>query len=111
LLGGGGGGAGFAVLGIPFAFLHTPLCHVLNSECKSEVKEIKKIGLSFVGLEIGISSGWNMDYFLEEIPSLTLTGVDPYEPYQDTHRFIGEEIMNSQYIATLSNMKKEIYSD
>ena len=51
------------------------------------VKEIKKLGLSFVGLEIGIASGWNMDYFLEEIPGLTLTGVDPYEPYQDTHRF------------------------
>lgn len=71
------------------------------------VEEVKKLGQKgLVGLEIGIASGWNMDYFLEEIPGLILTGVDPYEPYQDTHRFISEEIVNSQYIATLSNMKK-----
>jgi hypothetical protein len=36
-----------------------------------------------VGVEIGVAEGYTTAHLLKEIPSLKLTGIDPYEDYED----------------------------
>lgn len=56
--------------------------------------EIKKLGPSVVGLELGVWYGTNMGHILEECSNVsTLFGIDPYLPYQDWNRYIDEEMM------------------
>ena len=61
-------------------------------------EEIKKLGPSVVGLELGVWYGYNMGHLLEECPNIRLMyGVDPYLPYQDWNRFIDQDMMDSAY--------------
>ena len=65
------------------------------------VKEIKAIK----GVEVGVASGWNMNHFLENIPNLYLTGIDPYLPFTDWN---GEEHTQELLDAQMNAAKDNI---
>jgi predicted O-methyltransferase YrrM len=65
--------------------------------------EIKKLGPSAIGLELGVWYGYNMGHFLEECSNIKLLyGVDPYLPYQDWNRYIDESMMQAAEDSTLA---------
>lgn len=48
------------------------------------VPEIKKLGDNIVGCELGVSYGFNLVYFLEQLPNISkVYAIDPYAPYDD----------------------------
>jgi predicted O-methyltransferase YrrM len=59
---------------------------------------------TIVGLEIGVASGWTMNHFLENLPNLNLTGIDPYVGYMDGHIEITQEMLDAQYLAAQDNI-------
>ena len=56
------------------------------------------------GLEIGVASGWTMNHFLETLPNLILTGIDPYVGYMDGSIEITQEKLDAQYLAAQDNI-------
>ena len=71
------------------------------------VPHVKKLGNNIKGLEIGVASGWNMNFFLEKISQLDLTGIDPYLPFTDWNDLVHtQDLMSSQYQAALKNISK-----
>lgn len=63
--------------------------------------EIKKLGSNVKGVELGVWYGYNMGHLLEECPNISmLTGIDPYLPYQDWNRYIGQELMDAAVSST-----------
>jgi hypothetical protein len=57
---------------------------------------IRKLGHNVTGLELGVWSGHNLAYLLEQCSNVSmLYGVDPYLPYQDWNRFIDTDFINS----------------
>jgi predicted O-methyltransferase YrrM len=59
---------------------------------------------TLVGLEIGVASGWTMNHFLQDLPNLKLTGIDPYIGYMDGSREITQEMLDAQYLAAQDNI-------
>ena len=59
---------------------------------------------TIVGLEIGVASGWTMNHFLQNLPNLKLTGIDPYVGYMDGHIQITQELLDAQYLAAQDNI-------
>jgi predicted O-methyltransferase YrrM len=59
---------------------------------------------TLVGLEIGVASGWTMNHFLQNLPNLKLTGIDPYIGYMDGSIEITQEILDAQYLAAQDNI-------
>jgi predicted O-methyltransferase YrrM len=59
---------------------------------------------TIVGLEIGVASGWTMNHFLQNLPNLKLTGIDPYVGYMDGHIKITQEMLDAQYLAAQDNI-------
>lgn len=59
---------------------------------------------TLVGLEIGVASGWTMNHFLQALPNLKLTGIDPYIGYMDGSREITQEMLDAQYLAAQDNI-------
>ena len=59
---------------------------------------------TIVGLEIGVASGWTMNHFLENLPNLKLTGIDPYIGYMDGDVQITQEMLDAQYLAAQDNI-------
>ena len=59
---------------------------------------------TIVGLEIGVASGWTMNHFLENLPNLKLTGIDPYIGYMDGDIKITQEKLDAQYLAAQDNI-------
>jgi Methyltransferase domain len=58
--------------------------------------EIRKLGPAVNGLELGVWYGYNMGHILEECDNVKmLWGVDPYLPYQDWNRYIGQDLMDA----------------
>lgn len=58
--------------------------------------EIKKLGPKALGVELGVWYGYNMGHLLEECDNIEyLWGVDPYLPYQDWNRYIGQDLMDA----------------
>lgn len=48
------------------------------------VPEIKKLGDNLVGCELGVSYGFNLVYFLDELHNISkVYAIDPYSPYDD----------------------------
>lgn len=69
--------------------------------------EIKKLGSSVVGLELGVWYGINMGHLLEECPNIKLLiGIDPYLPYQDWNRYIDEDMMMHAYNSARSIVER-----
>lgn len=65
--------------------------------------EIKKLGPSVLGLELGVWYGVNLGHILEECSNVRLLyGVDPYLPYQDWNRFINQDMMDAAYSSARS---------
>ena len=59
---------------------------------------------TLVGLEIGVASGWTMNHFLQNLPNLKLTGIDPYIGYMDGSKEITQEMLDAQYWAAQDNI-------
>ena len=59
---------------------------------------------TIVGLEIGVASGWTMNHFLQNLPNLQLTGIDPYMGYMDGNIKIAQEMLDAQYLAAQDNI-------
>ena len=59
---------------------------------------------TIVGLEIGVASGWTMNHFLQNLPNLRLTGIDPYTGYMDGDREITQDMLDAQYLAAQDNI-------
>ena len=59
---------------------------------------------TIVGLEIGVASGWTMHHFLQNLPNLQLTGIDPYIGYMDGNIKIAQEMLDAQYLAAQDNI-------
>jgi predicted O-methyltransferase YrrM len=59
---------------------------------------------TIVGLEIGVASGWTMNHFLQNLPNVNLTGIDPYVGYMDGHIEITQELLDAQYLAAQDNI-------
>ena len=59
---------------------------------------------TLVGLEIGVASGWTINHFLQNLPNLKLTGIDPYIGYMDGSREITQEMLDAQYLAAQDNI-------
>jgi predicted O-methyltransferase YrrM len=59
---------------------------------------------TIVGLEIGVASGWTMNHFLQNLPNLQLTGIDPYIGYMDGNIKIAQEMLDAQYLAAQDNI-------
>lgn len=72
---------------------------------------INTLGPNILGIELGVWFGNNMCYLLDNCPNISLLhGIDPYKPYQDWNRFIGEELINqakSTAFSNLSNFPKD----
>lgn len=48
------------------------------------VEEVRSLGENIVGCEVGVSYGFNLVYFLENLPSIKqVYAIDPYAPYHD----------------------------
>lgn len=60
------------------------------------VPMIKELGNKVVGCELGTSYGFNLVYFLDNIPNLhTVYAIDPYAPYHDgPSGFVPKEVMD-----------------
>lgn len=61
------------------------------------VDQIKKLGDSVVGCEVGVSYGFNLVYFLDNLPNLSkVYAIDPYMPYDDgPSGWISQEVMDT----------------
>lgn len=71
------------------------------------VPYIKALGEDIRGVEIGVASGWNMNHFLNEIPQLSLIGVDPYIPFIDWNNAEHtQELLDSQYMSAIDNISE-----
>lgn len=72
---------------------------------------VKQLGQTIVGVEIGVAGGWNMNYFLQQIPNLKLTGIDPYQSYMETRGSDGkvvnvdQSVLDEHYAAAIENTK------
>lgn len=65
--------------------------------------EIKKLGPKVKGVELGVWYGYNMGHLLEECSNIeSLWGIDPYLPYQDWNRYIGQDLMDAAEQSTRS---------
>jgi len=59
---------------------------------------IKSLGENLRCIEIGISSGRNAAYFLQECVNIDkIIGVDPYLPFQDWDIFVTQELQDKIY--------------
>jgi hypothetical protein len=57
---------------------------------------ISSLGKDILGIEIGISSGRNAAYFLQECSNIKkIYGVDPYLPFKDWDIFVTQELQDS----------------
>ena len=66
---------------------------------------VKELGDKIKGVEIGVASGWNMNYYLDALPGLNIIGIDPYLPFTDWNGELHtEELLNAQYEAALDNI-------
>lgn len=67
--------------------------------------EIRKLGDSIKGVELGVWTGFNMAHLLEDCSNITkLYGIDPYLPYQDWNRYIDERMMAEAKQTALNNI-------
>lgn len=67
--------------------------------------EIRKLGSSVVGLELGVWTGHNMAHLLDECDNIShLYGVDPYLQYQDWNRYISQEVMDNAKATAVANL-------
>lgn len=67
--------------------------------------EIRKLGPSVTGVELGVWTGHNMAHLLEECSNISLlSGIDPYEPYQDWNRFISKDVMENAKQTAIKNL-------
>jgi len=65
-------------------------------------------GTPIKGIEIGVANAWNMVYFLDNIPNLHITGIDPFLPYMDWVGMIDEKTITAQYEVAMDNLSKYI---
>lgn len=95
--------------------MNTKYNNRFNSTSAIELPDlINKLGHSVVGVELGVWFGNNMCYLLDNCPNIyTLIGIDPYKPYQDWNRYIGDDLINqakSTAFNNLNNFPKEKWS-
>ena len=56
---------------------------------------INRLGEGTIGLELGVWTGENFAYILQQCPGIkTLHGIDQYKPYQDWNRMITQDIID-----------------
>lgn len=68
-------------------------------------REIKKLGSSVIGIEMGVWTGHNLAHLLDVCENIKyMYGIDPYLPYQDWNRYIGEDVMQNAYETALQNL-------
>lgn len=60
------------------------------------VPKIKELGDNVVGCELGTSYGFNLVYFLDNLPNIkTVYAIDPYAPYYDgPSGYVPKEVMD-----------------
>lgn len=60
------------------------------------VEKIRELGSDITGCELGTSYGFNLVYFLENLPNIKhVYAVDPYMPYHDgPSGFVPQEVMD-----------------
>lgn len=57
---------------------------------------IKQLGNDLFGVELGVWYGNNSAYLLQNCDNIKmLLGVDPYLPYQDWNRYIGQDLVDA----------------
>lgn len=62
------------------------------------IPTIQSLGKNIKGIEIGVSSGRNTAYFLQECSNIDkIYGVDPYLPFQDWDIFVSQELQDKIY--------------
>lgn len=66
---------------------------------------INSMGPNLLGVELGVWFGNNMCYLLDNCPNIAvLQGIDPYKPYQDWNRYIGEDLINQAKNTAFDNL-------
>lgn len=60
---------------------------------------------NLLGVEVGVWEGDNAKRMMDELPNLTLIGVDPFEGYQDWHMYIDERNISEREQRAIENMK------
>jgi hypothetical protein len=72
------------------------------------VPEIEKLGPNITGCEIGISFGFNLIYFLDNLPNISkVHAIDPFSPYDDGPvGFITEEMIDKVKQCFLTNIEE-----
>jgi hypothetical protein len=67
--------------------------------------ELKNYPNGIRGIEIGVHQGANAYMLLTECSNIgKLTAIDPFLPYYDVDHFVGQEYVESNYLATLENL-------
>lgn len=66
---------------------------------------IKLLGPECTGVELGVWTGHNMAYLLEQCNNIKmLFGIDPYKPYQDWNRYIDKQVMENAKQTAINNL-------
>jgi len=73
---------------------------------------INKLGEGTIGLELGVWTGENFAYILQQCPGIkTLYGIDQYKPYQDWNRPITQEMIDDVKRQALENIEASGHKD
>src|SRR5690554_5629885 len=61
-----------------------------------------------VGVEVGVLTGRNLFYLLNNVPDLTMVGVDPYVPFDggDTNSKYSKKILDDMYSSVKQKAEK-----
>lgn len=67
---------------------------------------IRNLGNNLKGVELGVWHGDNSAYLLQECSNIDiLLGIDPYQPYQDWNRYIGQDLMDNAKNSAVEKFK------
>jgi len=73
---------------------------------------INRLGEGTIGLELGVWTGENFSYILQQCPGIkTLHGIDQYKPYEDWNRPITQEMIDDVKLQAFSNIKASGHED
>lgn len=72
------------------------------------VDHIKNLGDDVVGCELGVSYGFNLVYFLDNLPNIKkVYAIDPYAPYDDgPSGWVPKEVMDRVKSCMLDNIEE-----
>jgi len=75
------------------------------------IPEIAKLGDNVIGCELGVSYGFNLVHFLENLPNISkVYAIDPYMPYDDgPGGYVTREVIDS--VKRLVQINVEEYKD